>query len=229
MRCSPFAPPALDTAGPDPGAPQPSGFTTRSSPTENVTDGPSRGADTARMRQARCASHGWRGSSREGTRTMSNPADQRTPSPSEMSRVRKQGQFLLVPPTLLFFIGIGGIGTASSGEVTMFGLTMQANYACFLYFLLGGVFVWAATEAKKRGFWKLRRSPAAPSWAQRSEVPIAPGWLGMQRAASHGVRPAGSSPGAGPWPVRPPTCRGSGSGAWGGPRPPGPSPRTRCR
>jgi hypothetical protein len=44
---------------------------------------------------------------------MSNPADQRTPSPSEMSRVRKQGQFLLVLATLLFFIGTGGIGTAS--------------------------------------------------------------------------------------------------------------------
>ena len=84
---------------------------------------------------------------------MSNPADQRTPSPSEMSRVRKQGQFLLVLSTLLFLIGIGGIGTASSGEVTMFGLTMQAKYACFIYFVLGGIFVWAATEAKKRG-WK---------------------------------------------------------------------------
>ncbi len=85
---------------------------------------------------------------------MSNPVDQSNPSPGEISRVRKQGRFLSVLATLLLFIGIGGIGTASSGEVTLFGLTMQAKYACFLYFVLGGIFVWAATEAKKRGFWK---------------------------------------------------------------------------
>ena len=48
-------------------------------------------------------------------------------------------------------IGIGGFGTASSGEVDIFGMTMEAKYACFIYFVLGAVCLWSALEAKKRG------------------------------------------------------------------------------
>ena len=48
-------------------------------------------------------------------------------------------------------IGIGGFGTASSGEVDIFGMTMQAKYACFIYFVLGALCLWSGLEAKKRG------------------------------------------------------------------------------
>lgn len=61
------------------------------------------------------------------------------------------GRPYAVLATVLFLVGIGGFGTASSGDVTMFGLTMQAKYACFIFFVLGGVFAWSALEAKKRG------------------------------------------------------------------------------
>ena len=61
------------------------------------------------------------------------------------------GRLYAALATVLFLVGIGGFGTASSGDVTMFGLTMQAKYACFVYFVLGGLFVWSVLEAKKRG------------------------------------------------------------------------------
>lgn len=61
------------------------------------------------------------------------------------------GRVYAAVATVLFFVGIGGFGTASSGDVTMFGLTMQAKYACFAYFVLGGLFVWSVLEAKRRG------------------------------------------------------------------------------
>lgn len=68
--------------------------------------------------------------------------------------VKRSGTLFSILALVLFFIGIGGFGTASDGSVTMFGLTMEAKYACFIYFVLGGLFVWASTEAKKRGYWK---------------------------------------------------------------------------
>ena len=74
-----------------------------------------------------------------------------TPTPAS---VKKSGTLLTILAIVLLLIGIGGFGTATDGSVTMFGLTMQAKYACFIYFVLGGLFVWAATEAKKRGYWK---------------------------------------------------------------------------
>lgn len=69
--------------------------------------------------------------------------------------VNRAGTLYSIAATVLFFIGIGGFGTASSGSVTMFGLTMEAKYACAIYFLLGGLFVYCTLEAKKRGY--LRR------------------------------------------------------------------------
>ena len=49
-----------------------------------------------------------------------------------------------------FLLGIGGFGSASSGSVTMFGVSMEAKYACFIYFVLGALFVWSSLEVKKR-------------------------------------------------------------------------------
>ena len=75
------------------------------------------------------------------------------PSPTP-SKVLTQGRLYSLLATALLFIGIGGFGTASSGDVTMFGVTLEAKYACFIYFALGGLFVWSALEAKKRiGRW----------------------------------------------------------------------------
>jgi hypothetical protein len=68
--------------------------------------------------------------------------------------VKRTGTLFSIAGTVLFFIGIGGFGTASSGSVTMFGLTMEAKYACAIYFALGGLFVYCALEAKKRGYWR---------------------------------------------------------------------------
>lgn len=69
-----------------------------------------------------------------------------TASPS-----RKRGTLFYILATVLFLIGIGGFGTASAGDVEMFGVTLEAKYACFLYFVLGGLFVWSTLEAKRRG------------------------------------------------------------------------------
>ena len=74
-------------------------------------------------------------------------------TPSRES-VKRAGTLFSIAGTVLFLIGIGGFGTASSGSVTMFGLTMEAKYACAIYFALGGLFVYCALEAKKRGYWR---------------------------------------------------------------------------
>ena len=66
--------------------------------------------------------------------------------------VRRTGRFMLVLAFVTFMIGIGGFGSASNGNVEMFGVTLQAKYACFLYFVLGAVFLWSTQEARKRGF-----------------------------------------------------------------------------
>ena len=71
-----------------------------------------------------------------------------TPTPQS---VKRSATIYTVVATVLFLIGIGAFGTASSGSVTIFGLTMEAKYACALFFLLGAVCAWAATEARKRG------------------------------------------------------------------------------
>jgi hypothetical protein len=68
--------------------------------------------------------------------------------------VKRSGTLFSIAATVLLFIGIGGYGTASSGAVTMFGLTMEAKYACGIYFVFGGLFVYCALEAKKRGYWR---------------------------------------------------------------------------
>ena len=72
----------------------------------------------------------------------------------------KSGMPFYILSTVLFFIGIGGFGTASDGEVEMFGWTLEAKYACFIYFVLGGLFVWSTLEAKRRGRRFFR--PAGP-------------------------------------------------------------------
>ena len=64
---------------------------------------------------------------------------------------RKSGTLFGLLATILFFIGIGGFGTASAGDVEIFRVTLEAKYACFLYFVLGGLFVWSTLEAKRRG------------------------------------------------------------------------------
>jgi len=61
------------------------------------------------------------------------------------------GRLLYMISMLLFLIGIGGLGTASSGDVTMFGVTLEAKYVCFIYFLLGALALWTTLEARRRG------------------------------------------------------------------------------
>jgi hypothetical protein len=70
----------------------------------------------------------------------------------QIRKVRRTGRLLWVVSIATFMIGIGGFGTASAGEVDMFGITMQAKYACFIYFALGALCLWSALEARKRGF-----------------------------------------------------------------------------
>ena len=65
---------------------------------------------------------------------------------------RKSGTLFGLLATVLFFIGIGGFGTASAGDVEIFRVTLEAKYACFLYFVLGAVCLWSGLEARKRGF-----------------------------------------------------------------------------
>jgi hypothetical protein len=71
-------------------------------------------------------------------------------APTEPTQVKSGIPFAVVS-TVLFLIGIGAFGTASSGDVTMFGVTMEAKYACAIFFVFGAVFCWAALEAKRRG------------------------------------------------------------------------------
>ena len=70
---------------------------------------------------------------------------------AQISQVRRTARLLWLVSFVTLMIGIGGFGTASAGDVEMFGLTMEAKYACFIYFALGGVCVWSTLEARKRG------------------------------------------------------------------------------
>jgi hypothetical protein len=70
----------------------------------------------------------------------------------DVRKVRRTGRLLLVVSVVTLMVGIGGFGTASAGEVEMFGVTLEAKYACFIYFLLGAACLWSALEARKRGF-----------------------------------------------------------------------------
>ena len=70
----------------------------------------------------------------------------------QVRKVRNQGRLLWLVSFVTLMIGIGGFGTASAGEVDIFGVTMEAKYACFIYFVLGAVCLWSALEARKRGF-----------------------------------------------------------------------------
>jgi len=72
-------------------------------------------------------------------------ADNRPSSP------RGGGKFLYGMSVVLVLVGIGGFGTASSGSVTMFGLSMEAKYAYFIYFVLGALALWSGLEARRRG------------------------------------------------------------------------------
>ncbi len=69
----------------------------------------------------------------------------------QVARVRRAGRWLWLVSFVTLMIGIGGFGTASDGEVDLFGVTMEAKYACFIYFVLGGLFVWTTLEARRRG------------------------------------------------------------------------------
>lgn len=70
---------------------------------------------------------------------------------TQITKVRRTARLLWLVSFVTLMIGIGGFGTASAGNVDMFGMTMEAKYACFIYFVLGGVCVWSTLEARKRG------------------------------------------------------------------------------
>lgn len=70
---------------------------------------------------------------------------------AQVNKVRRTARLFWLVSLVTLMIGIGGFGTASAGEVDMFGVTMEAKYACFIYFALGGVCVWSTLEARKRG------------------------------------------------------------------------------
>lgn len=65
---------------------------------------------------------------------------------------RAIGRWFWLLSVATFLVGIGGFGTASAGTVTMFGVTLEAKYACFIYFVLGALCLWSTVEARKRGF-----------------------------------------------------------------------------
>ena len=69
----------------------------------------------------------------------------------QVRKVRNQGRLLWLIAFATLMIGIGGFGTASAGKVDVFGVTMEAKYACFIYFVLGGACLWSTLEARKRG------------------------------------------------------------------------------
>ncbi len=69
----------------------------------------------------------------------------------QIRKVRTQGKLLWFLSFATLMIGIGGFGTASSGNVEMFGVSIEAKYACFIYFVLGAVCLWSTLEARKRG------------------------------------------------------------------------------
>lgn len=69
----------------------------------------------------------------------------------QIRKVRRDARLLWVVSFVTLMIGIGGFGTASDGEVEMFGFTMEAKYACFIYFVLGALCLWSTLGARKRG------------------------------------------------------------------------------
>lgn len=69
----------------------------------------------------------------------------------QVRKVRTQARLLWLVGVVTLMIGIGGFGTASNGEVEMFGFTMEAKYACFIYFVLGALCLWSILGARKRG------------------------------------------------------------------------------
>ncbi len=70
----------------------------------------------------------------------------------QLRNVRRTGRLLWLLSFATLMIGIGGFGTASSGKVDMFGITIEAKYACFFYFVVGALFLWSTLEARRRGF-----------------------------------------------------------------------------
>ena len=70
----------------------------------------------------------------------------------EVARVRTTGRLFWLLSFATLMIGIGGFGTASSGDVDMFGITIEAKYACFIYFILGALCLWSTLQARQRGF-----------------------------------------------------------------------------
>ncbi len=70
----------------------------------------------------------------------------------QVAKVRTQGRLLYLLSFATLMIGIGGFGTASSGDVDMFGITIEAKYACFIYFVLGALCLWSTMQARARGF-----------------------------------------------------------------------------
>ena len=69
----------------------------------------------------------------------------------QMRNVSRAGKLFSLLSFATLMIGIGGFGTASSGNVDMFGITIEAKYACFIYFVLGALCLWSTLEARKRG------------------------------------------------------------------------------
>ena len=88
------------------------------------------------------------------------------PSEEQIRKVRNQGRLFWLISFATLMIGIGGFGTASAGKVDMFGVTLEAKYACFIYFLLGAACLWSTLEAKKRGF-KAEEAPLCTARSQR--------------------------------------------------------------
>jgi hypothetical protein len=70
---------------------------------------------------------------------------------AELTKVRRTARLLWLVSFVTLMIGIGGFGTASAGKVEMFGVTLEAKYACFIYFVLGAVCLWSTLGARKRG------------------------------------------------------------------------------
>jgi hypothetical protein len=75
-------------------------------------------------------------------------------TPEQIQRVRRTGRLLWLLSFATLMIGIGGFGTASAGEVEMFSVTIEAKYACFIYFALGALCLWSTLEARRRGYKK---------------------------------------------------------------------------
>lgn len=72
-------------------------------------------------------------------------------TPEQALTSHRIGTGLYFLSVVLVLLALGLFGTASAGTVTMLGITMAAKYACLIYFVLGGLAVWAFTEARRRG------------------------------------------------------------------------------